>query len=122
MASEAKSAPVLRNYRLKVGMHQQTDPNDPKKKINYDAQDPKLCIVPSTIDLEKELGRDKFELVDDVVAARALSPSLPAGKKDVMDDMTIPELRRLAEDEEVDLTGLTRKEEIIAKIRSEIPA
>jgi hypothetical protein len=59
--------------------------------------------------------RPKFRRMDDSVPDDA-----PEGGQadDVLDDMTIPQLRQLAEDDEIDLEGATLKAEIVAKIRA----
>lgn len=59
--------------------------------------------------------RPKFRRLDDNTPDR---DDEGGQADDVLDDMTVPQLRQLAEDDEIDLEGATLKAEIVAKIRA----
>lgn len=73
-------------------------------------------------------GAAKFEVVDSVgrpktnkpvekrIQSKATVPDIPLG--DGLGDMTVNELRAMAEEEEIDLGSASRKDEIVKAIRN----
>lgn len=55
----------------------------------------------------------------DPTVQAAVNDTKPAGPapEDTLNSMTVPDLRKLAEEEEIDLSGARTKEEIMEKIR-----
>lgn len=123
-------------YRLLAGIHIQKEPvTDDKgnpikdengkvqlEEVRYDANDNN--VVESEKDLVKVLGRDKFQLMDSgkrrskkkgTVEEPVESSLKPAN--DGLDELTVAELRDLADAEEVELDGAHLKADILAKIR-----
>lgn len=100
--SEEVKKPLMK-FRLKRGKHRQGG-------ITYE----RGAIVESHIDLVKRMGGEKFEKLDGSIV---LDKPEVVEVDDGLEAMTVPELRKWAAEEEIDLTGLNRKEEILTKIR-----
>lgn len=73
----------------------------------------KGSIVESTIDLVKLHGRDKYELV----SSNSETASLQEPEGDDYDHMTVAQLKEVAEQDEIDISGAKNKAEIIAILR-----
>lgn len=70
---------------------------------------------PNNLLLKNEPGvKPKFRRLDENEPDHG--PGGPA--EDVLEDLTIPQLRQIAEDDEIELDGATLKADIIAKIRA----
>lgn len=81
-------------------------------------------IVTSNVDLVSTFGTRKFERIDDSGRSVALSPPRrqePPAPTNDLSSLTVGELKRLAADEEIDLGGVNRKEDIV-RIISEAQA
>lgn len=92
-------------FRLTHGMHDQGDGRVYKRGD----------VVVSDQELDKRFGYNRFQRLDDQAA---LAPP-PANESvdDVFSDMTVAELKKFAEEEEIDLDGATKKDVILAVIR-----
>lgn len=66
-------------------------------------------VIESDDDLVKRFGGDKFQRVDDDAKATDVNDS----RRATLEAMTLKELRKFADDEEIDLGGASRKNEII---------
>jgi len=113
----------MTHYRVLAGKHHVGSGAD--RKV-FKAGD----IVVTNNDLLQfnQPGAAKFELVDSVgrpksqkpiekrVQPKAVTPDIPLG--DGLEDMTVNELRAMAEEEEIDLGSASRKDEIIKAIRN----
>ena len=107
-------------YRFKVlrGSHTDGDPHQGTSKV-YNRGD----IVTSDIDLAKVFGRNKFMNLNELEDPRANSGTVNTATvtvptKESLSKMTNKELRALAEEEEIDVTTCTSKEELINAITS----
>jgi hypothetical protein len=110
----------MATYKLLAGQHVEKDAEGNRKK--YKAGQ----YVSSKLDLERRHGTRKFRKISDDDVAPAVAklddPTQPKAKRqppvnDALDDMTVEQLKQLAEDDEIDLSGATRKADIIQKIR-----
>lgn len=100
--------PVTRKFRINAGVHYE------QGKRHAPKDNP---IIVTTSDLNKfnnAVGLKRFEEIGDVVETEESATATQDG----FDNMTVDELRRYAAEGEIDLTGLTRKEEIIEKLRA----
>ena len=75
---------------------------------------PKGSVVESTVDLVKLHGRDKYECV----SGDAVATEEPKASGDDYDHMTVAQLKEVAEQDEIDITGCKNKAEIVATLRS----
>lgn len=113
-----------------------------KGSDRYSARDPKHNIVSSTVDLETKFGREKFqnlerlsgigseslqdkirEQEEEIARLKAqLEENQPKTELDELDlqSMTVADLKKLADELDVDLEPGLRKEEIINVLRSEL--
>lgn len=92
-------------FKLLVGKHQRKEDD---VVVTYDANDPKMNIIKNEErNLVEMFGADKFE---------QLHNYSPQEDPDDLNNKTVAELKELAEELEVDISGLTRKDEIIAAL------
>jgi len=127
-ATKKVKEPEVKQYRLMMGQHSESVRDEkgelvqPRKNKVYNPGD----IIKTTSDLLRLNGPGpqgvKFVLVGSV--EEQMSPEFHAmnaqapGFDDGMDDMSLDELRKIAREEEIDLSGLSKKEEIIRAIRT----
>lgn len=99
----------MARYRLRAGSH--IDKNGTYKQGD---------VFDSDEDLVKRFGHQKFERVYSEVTHKPVEKSDKASDKsdDGLESMTLEELRKFAEGEEIDLGKATRKDEIIKAIRA----
>lgn len=118
---------VKRRYRLLAGKHSEGSRRNGNLRV-WDAEDPENNVIETEADLlalnPPYPMRAKFALAEDVAAIAAagraeLSQTQSPARHDALEHMTLAELRALAVDEEVDVSKLTRKDEIIRAIRGE---
>lgn len=110
---------LLRN-KLLVGKHTgpdyQAEPNEngkyPSKK--YKAGD----IVLDRVNLEHKLGSEKFRCLDGPAKGGVKKGVAAEGSVDTLDEMSPDELKQVAEDYNIELTGDEDAEELREKIRS----
>ena len=124
-------------FKLLAGIHAGRLPDGTKHV--FKAKEPDNNIITSDTDLEAQFGSDKYQNIDrlggsgpgadalkkrikELEAELALAqgkPSVvnPMAKED-LEEMTVPELRKFAEDMEIDLGTATRKEEIVNTIKA----
>ena len=93
-------------FKLLVGQHIQNEPDGTEKK--YSAGE----VIESNVDLEKRFG-DKFRRVYGTPEDERDEPTTG----DDLERMTVKELQALAAEEEVDLRGMTKKEDLIKALR-----
>ena len=127
-----RNKPIVGRFQILVGMHHEGD-------VTYAANVKGRNIIDSTSDLEARFGREKFRRigdgeepmpvlrddqaptrrppVDKVKDTKGKEPLDPQPDTDY-DNMTIAQLRQVAEEDEIDLGGATLKSDIIAAIRS----
>lgn len=106
-------------WRLLHGNHHERDPIT-GKIISYKAGNGKRPIIATNQNLGRLNQKDsrKFELVsDDPNETVEDSPQDVIPSEDILDAMTDDELRKLAEEEEIDLGKLKNREQILKKIR-----
>lgn len=84
------------------------------------------AIVESEIDLVAKQGADRWRRVSSNFTSPASSqPSVPPTQvpkveDDGLDELTVAELRQYAEENELDLSGKSRKDEIVQAIRDQL--
>lgn len=112
-------------FRLVEGFHIQNDVRTGKERV-YSAGD----IIESTIDLSKELDKThpakKFQRINFDIdegetseAAKPTEKSAPKGpplNRATLMERSLPDLQRLAAEEEIDLAGATKKEDVVTRI------
>lgn len=108
-------------YRVLRGVHSEGT-NEADEPRQYGPGQPNGDIVDSKTDLLKHnprFGLPKFQKISDAEAAEILGLDKAGPEDDGLDDLSIADLRQIADAESpsVDLTGLTKKDEIIARIR-----
>lgn len=107
---------MARLYRLRGGMHcEETDANG--TQVTYSKGQK---FISKHDDLVERFGRDKFEDLGPADADTVVATSQeeePADNGIDFDQMTVAELRNYAEDNEIDLEGATRKDDIILAIK-----
>lgn len=112
----------MKKFRLVVGQHIQNDPSGAKDadgrpiSKTYRQGD----IVPSEKDLVQMFnapGSVKFQRVfqDEEEYTQSIAPA--AKPTDGLEDLSVKELQRLAAEDEIDLRGAVKKDEIISAIR-----
>lgn len=106
----------MRAFQLLHGCHIQND-LDGKERL-YNSQEPGNNVVESEKDLVKLFGGGKFrELSAGTAVADVLPPSTTSVQatdiEKELQAMSIKQLQKFAEEEEIPLKGATRKEEII---------
>ena len=121
--------PEVKQYRLMMGQHSESvrDENgelvQPRRNKIYKPGD----IIRTTTDLLRMNGPGpqgvKFVLVGSTEEQmspefHAMNAAQAQGFNDGMDDMSLDELRKLAREEDIDLSGLSKKEEIARAIRA----
>lgn len=92
-------------FRLMHGIHDQGDGRLYKRGD----------VVVSDQELDKRFGYNRFQRLDDQAAVSSAPSNEPVD--DVFSDMTVAELKKFAEEEEIDLDGATKKDVILAVIR-----
>jgi hypothetical protein len=102
---------MMYTFKLIAGMHDQGDGRVYKRGD----------VITSEKELDRIHGANRFlRLADSSV------PVLPSAPSQEVDDefsgMTVAELKKFAEEEEIDLEGATRKEEILSAIRKAVSA
>lgn len=104
-------------FRLLSGIHQQ----DGK---TYKAKDPKCNVVESDIDLVAKHGAERWQKIGggaeqfEEIPGDDDEPN-PAEETADLEAMTVEQLRKYAHDSGVDITGLSRKADIIAAIQAD---
>jgi hypothetical protein len=76
-------------------------------------------VVQSEKELDKRFGARKFQRLDVPPGFQATAVA-PAEKEDEFSGMTLAELKKFAEDEEIDLGSATRKEDVLAAIHKAV--
>ena len=102
-------------FRLRISQHIQTDPHT-KKQTVYKAGDVFDCDE----DLVAKFGSEKFQRIDfKEPAPQAVAPT---SKSDVPDFhlMTVDQLKKYAEAEEIDLGKAVTKDAIIKVLHAEL--
>ena len=102
MAGRPKKDETKYTYRLLRGMH--VDEKGGIHKVG--------ALIKTDMQLDRLLGRDKFQRV-------AMSPKEAAA--DPFDEMTLPQLRAYAEDEEIELGGARTRADVLAILRNVTP-
>ena len=109
----------MMKFRLLSGIHSHGG-------VTYVAGDEDHDVVESEIDLERRFnspGSIKFQRIreeDCRVSAAVLDDKGPSETRRVsLESLTVNQLRKLAEEREVDLGDAIRKDEIIGALRSE---
>ncbi len=105
---ETPQVPAQKKYRLLAGKHNEGG-------VTYS---PGQVFLSSKDVLKFNRGAKKFALVSALDDTPVIVPSTPQEVSDAFTDYTIEELRIIAEDEEIDLTGLTTKAEISKAIEA----
>ncbi len=108
---------VEKRYQAKFG------PDGKPIKLDAKFRNSEGDIVESTEDLEKKFGSNKFRRIRDdenanmppeTAKEQEYEDNVPGvNQRETLEAMTVDELRELAEAEEVDLSGLHKKDEII---------
>ena len=131
MAKKTQKTLEMNQFLLKVGTHVEANYDEDGNKIRmlneegrvigtertvYKHNDPERCIVTSPYDLVKLHGRQKFEVVHS--SGKPLEVTNPELR--VLDIMTVKELKRYADDNEIDVAGMNRKADIVDTIKAAI--
>jgi hypothetical protein len=77
-------------------------------------------IVESEVDLVATQGADRWRKVDKNFSPPASTPAAHAAENDGLEEMTVAELREYADENEIDLSGKSRKDEIVQAIREHL--
>lgn len=113
-------------FKVLEGRHQVfvkrelTDENGRKRTVSEVRSYPKESIVESDVDLAARFNRPnakKFELVPDSAVAVVESPSSPGEE---LENMTVAELRELAQASNINLGAAKTKAEILALMRDHL--
>ena len=128
---------TARKYKLMNAPHIMRNPNfDPEKPSSMEDNPKSITLQPGAIiegvDLDTKFV-NKFILVDQAipltpavagVARKSPAPTdKPEGERDLdkeygnLDEMTVEDIREVAASEEIDISGLRIKAEILSKIR-----
>ena len=131
------SAPAKRNirrrYLLKAGLHVEGKSDNGTRRI-YNAKEKGNNVIHTTTDLVRKFGPEKFSLLEggeeveeEPVAEQGSNnpegdkaPQKNDGLVETLNAMTVADLRKMAEEEEIDLDNATRKDEIVNVIRQAI--
>lgn len=104
-----------KTYKLLRGRHVEGRGDDRK---TYKRSD-RITTDKDLLKFNKPGIAPKFELLsigrEDAEETGEAAPSLA---NDALEDLTVAQLRHIAEEEEIDLGGAARKDEIIARIRA----
>jgi hypothetical protein len=112
-------------FRLKEGAHVYNGPDgQPRQAIGGDT------VETVDDDLAARFGRNRWELIDRQTVREPFAQATPGVAEaalegfqsntvvdDGLDAMTVPQLRKLAKDEDIDLTEANGKDEIVTMIR-----
>jgi hypothetical protein len=74
-------------------------------------------VVHSEKELDKQFGPRKFQRLDTASHFTPVEEEVVEDNYSDLKKMTLAELRKFAEDEEIDLDSATRKDEVLAAIR-----
>lgn len=129
--------PKLVKFRLLRGTHEQSEEiNGVVQSVMYYARDPSKNIVVSALDLERIFGREKFQSLERIqdssetealrrqvaeLQARLAEKENQSATSDIdFDGMTVADLKKMADDFDVELEPGLKKDEIINVLRSEL--
>lgn len=93
-------------FKLLVGWHSGVGPSGPNHV--YKSTEPGNNVVESDIDLVAHCGAEKFAKIDQ---------DYPSETNDSLETLTVPELKKFAQNENIDLGNASKKDEIIRAIR-----
>lgn len=124
-------------FQLLAGLHTEPDPsNPPYGELTYKAGD----VFESNTDLCQRFNRDgstKFQRLSDAPSKPQAAvpvpssnskpipvpePTPPSKLKVNLDVMTLEQLQKFAEDEEIDIKGAKKREEVLRAVKSAVLA
>lgn len=117
-------------FRLKAGQHIQTDPGAPKVKYTtatgavIERHPPKTFavgdVIESDTNLAERFGAEKFELLsgDGGGFGAPAKATAPPPAPFPLDKMSVQQLLSVAQEEEVDVKGTAKREDLVKLLRA----